>query len=101
MVKDHSDSEKGNPLLPHRLLLPFLKTKTTPRISGVESQAPGGGRPAEEKVEVVRREPGTAGQECAHHTGERQNHPPAQGKSGRTADRGESVVPHPYSDPDK
>ena len=21
MVKDHSDSEKGNPLLPHRLLL--------------------------------------------------------------------------------
>ena len=24
MVKDHSDSEKGNPLLPHRLLLLIL-----------------------------------------------------------------------------
>ena len=24
MVKDHSDSEKGNPLLPHRLLLSIL-----------------------------------------------------------------------------
>ena len=23
MVKDHSDSEKGNPLLPHRLLFPI------------------------------------------------------------------------------
>ena len=23
MVKDHSDSEKGNPLLPHRLLFPL------------------------------------------------------------------------------
>ena len=23
MVKDHSDSEKGNPLPPHRLLFPF------------------------------------------------------------------------------
>ena len=23
MVKDHSDSEKGNPLLPHRLLVPI------------------------------------------------------------------------------
>ena len=25
MVKDHSDSEKGNPLLPHRLLLSINK----------------------------------------------------------------------------
>ena len=23
MVKDHSDSERGNPLLPHRLLFPI------------------------------------------------------------------------------
>ena len=23
MVKDHSDSEKGNPLLPHRILFPI------------------------------------------------------------------------------
>ena len=29
MVKDHSDSEKGNPLLPHRLLLSIVHYRIT------------------------------------------------------------------------
>ena len=29
MVKDHSDSEKGNPLLPHRLLLSIIRCHET------------------------------------------------------------------------
>ena len=36
MVKDHSDSEKGNPLLPHRLLFPtrfFYMHHPTDRIA--------------------------------------------------------------------
>ena len=39
MVKDHSDSERGNPLLPHWLLFPinskgsFIRTTPTDRIA--------------------------------------------------------------------
>ena len=34
MVKDHSDSEKGNPLPPHRLLFPInIKGSPTDRIA--------------------------------------------------------------------
>ena len=41
MVKDHSDSEKGNPLPPHRLLFPinskgsFISTKATAFVTPV------------------------------------------------------------------
>ena len=33
MVKDHSDSEKGNPLPPHRLLFPINSKGSTDRIA--------------------------------------------------------------------
>ena len=32
MVKDHSDSERGNPLPPHRLLFPIYMHHPTDRI---------------------------------------------------------------------
>ena len=33
MVEDHSDSEKGNPLPPHRLLFPIYMHHPTDRIA--------------------------------------------------------------------
>ena len=33
MVKDHSDSERGNPLPPHRLLFPIYMHHPTDRIA--------------------------------------------------------------------